>query len=1065
MTQRVRSAFGRFLALSVGFAIALVIASSPLSAQQTTGKVEGSVTDQAGVAIANAQVFVVGTSFGAVSNDKGYYFINNVPVGTYTVRAQFIGYAPAEVRGVRVMGGNTITVDVKMQSSAVVLTGVTVTAAANPIVPRDEVASKTSVGQQLVDNLPVDDIRNIVAIQPGVVESGAGAGVSIRGGRPGEANVYIDGAPVRATNSGSQRVNLGTNAVEEASVTTGALGVEFADAQSGVISFTTRAGGQNYDGSISTETDSPFGDAISVGYNRFEANFGGPVPKITNLTFFLSSIMQGKLSDFRGTDQDKNATYVMGGLDTVVNVTSGGSTQSVSIPQFVQYSGQCDASQNFGVECQGRRRPFDWTTDITFSGKLQYTYGQGSRIALSGVASGAQGRNTPGTAIGDPASFTGFHNTSRYLTLDASHTFIRSAERALSLNLNFSRQQDRTIAGPLDAAYEAGSRSPALGLEMGSIDFNFGNFPAEITDQLIRNIRTNQGTRTPFLNRTDLSNRQPYRMNPYGMASGGWRTEGVNVAGTLYNETRYSGRANVDFQANRFNRFQVGGDFVKTQLGFWSSGFLTQFGMDAYKVDPLKYGLFAADRLDLGDVVLELGVRYDYYNSNALFANTPGRIYTNPAWSAQAATNDDSLAASIARVFTPSVGHSSVSPRLRVSFPVTENTGFRLSYSHQVQTPEFTTLLTGINNDLDFTNTNDVFGRDLQFGKSILFEFGVRHAFSQDMVLDISAYNKDKVSDYAARIVPFADPFNVGDTVNLNILTNSDFGNVRGVDMKLDRRVGNYLNASVAYTFQLSKSTGSDPFAYLRTLSRQISQVTGSRVPPPQAILPTDDNRTHNFVGSVALTLPDDWKKGTTLGNALRNVSVFATFRVVSGLPYTRQVNQGSGTLAPRQGFGLIGSQQEPVNASTMPWLKNIDLRLNKAFKFGGTDWTLYADVRNALNFRNVNALFVETGDVVNAEHRTGVLSGEFLNLRNEADANSALRSGDAIDLANCGSWANPVNCVMLRRTEARFGNGDGTYALSEQTRALNAYYDSFFGPQNLYGAPRHIRVGFEVNF
>jgi hypothetical protein len=1064
----VRSAFVRFLALSVGLTIALAIATSPLSAQQTTGKVEGTVSDQAGVAIANAQVFVVGTSFGAISNDKGYYFINNVPVGTYTVRAQFIGYAPAEVRGVRVLGGNTITVDVKMQSSAVVLTGVTVTAAANPIVPRDQVASKTTVSQQLVDNLPVDDIRNIVAIQPGVVESGASMGVSIRGGRPGEANVYIDGAPVRATNSGSQRVNLGTNAIEEASVTTGALGVEFADAQSGVISFTTRAGGQSYDGSVSVETDSPFGDAISVGYNRFEANVGGPIPKINNLTFFVSSILQGKLSDFRGMDQDKNASYVMGGVDTVVTVTDGiGNINSVVVPQFVQYSGQCDASQNFGIECQGRRFPMDWTTDATLSGKLQFTYGSGSRIAVSGVASGQQGRNTPGTAIGDPATYTGFHNTSRYFVLDMSHTFIRGAERALSLNLNFSRQQDRTIAGPLDPTYEVGSRSPALGLELGSIDFNFGGF-AFPDDQLIQNIRTNTGTRIPFLNRTDLANRQPYRMNPYGMASGGWRTDGMNVGGTLYDETRYTGRGNIDFQANRYNRFQFGGDFVKTNLAFWTSGFLTQFGMDAYVVDPLKYGLFAADRLDLGDVVLELGMRYDYYNSNALFANTPGRIYTNPAWSAQAASNDDSLAASIARVFTPSVGHSTISPRLRVSFPVTENTGFRLSYSHQVQTPEFTTLLVGVNSDLDFTNTNDQFGRDLQFGKSILFEFGVRHAFSQDMVLDISAYNKDKVSDYAARIVPYADPFNVGDTVNLNVLTNADFGNVRGVDVKLDRRVGNYLNASVSYTFQLSKSTGSDPFSYLRTLSRQISQVTGSRVPPPQAILPTDDNRTHNIVGSVALTLPDDWRKGTTLGNVLRDFSVFATFRVVSGLPYTRQVNQGSGTLAPRQGFGLIGTQQEPMNASTMPWIKNIDLRLNKGFRFGGTDWTLYADVRNALNFRNINAVFVETGDVVNAEHRTLTLSSEFANMKGEASSNNALRSGDAIDLANCGSWSGasgPVNCVMLRRTEARFGDGNGTYTLAEQTRALNAYYDSFFGPQNLYGAPRHIRVGFEVNF
>ena len=95
MTHRVRSAFGRFVALGAVVLVATLFAT-PLAAQQTTGKIEGTVTDQAGVPLANAQVFVVGTSFGAVTNDKGYYFINNVPVGAYTVRAQFIGYAPTE---------------------------------------------------------------------------------------------------------------------------------------------------------------------------------------------------------------------------------------------------------------------------------------------------------------------------------------------------------------------------------------------------------------------------------------------------------------------------------------------------------------------------------------------------------------------------------------------------------------------------------------------------------------------------------------------------------------------------------------------------------------------------------------------------------------------------------------------------------------------------------------------------------------------------------------------------------------------------------------------------------
>ncbi|HSD32346.1 MAG TPA: TonB-dependent receptor, partial [Gemmatimonadales bacterium] len=191
MTHRVRSAFGRFLALGAVVALATFVAV-PAAAQQTTGKIEGTVSDQAGVALANAQVFVVGTSFGAVTNDKGYYFINNVPVGSYTLRAQFIGYAPTEVRDVRVFGGQTITQDIKLSPSAIQVSGLTVTAAANPIVPRDQVASKSIVSGQTINDLPVDDVRNVIAVQPGVVESGASGGVSIRGGRPGEQNVYID---------------------------------------------------------------------------------------------------------------------------------------------------------------------------------------------------------------------------------------------------------------------------------------------------------------------------------------------------------------------------------------------------------------------------------------------------------------------------------------------------------------------------------------------------------------------------------------------------------------------------------------------------------------------------------------------------------------------------------------------------------------------------------------------------------------------------------------------------------------------------------------------------------
>ena len=71
-----------------------------------------------------------------------------------------------------------------------------------------------------------------------------------------------------------------------------------------------------------------------------------------------------------------------------------------------------------------------------------------------------------------------------------------------------------------------------------------------------------------------------------------------------------------------------------------------------------------------------------------------------------------------------------------------------------------------------------------------------------------------------------------------------------------------------------------------------------------------------------------------------------------------------------------------------------------------------------------------------------------------------------SVDLTlRCGSWGIPSDCESLKRVEARFGNGDGIYTPAEYNRAFNAYYDTFFGPQRFAGQPRHVRLGFELNF
>ena len=76
-------------------------------------------------------------------------------------------------------------------------------------------------------------------------------------------------------------------------------------------------------------------------------------------------------------------------------------------------------------------------------------------------------------------------------------------------------------------------------------------------------------------------------------------------------------------------------------------------------------------------------------------------------------------------------------------------------------------------------------------------------------------------------------------------------------------------------------------------------------------------------------------------------------------------LNAGAGTTGPGNGFGLISTGTEQLNSSTMPWIKNVDLRLTRGFRIGGArDLTLFADFRNLFNWTNLTAIFAETAKI-----------------------------------------------------------------------------------------------------
>ena len=155
--------------LAAGLAVFTV---GPVLGQSTKGKVQGRVVDVAtGSPVAGAQVTVVGSTLGNITNDQGYYFINEVSAGLNSVRAEFIGYRAVVIESERILAGQTTTLNFDLEASAVELDVLIVEGQRNPLVPRDQTASKSIVKGETVDQLPLDNAASIVVLQPGVVVS------------------------------------------------------------------------------------------------------------------------------------------------------------------------------------------------------------------------------------------------------------------------------------------------------------------------------------------------------------------------------------------------------------------------------------------------------------------------------------------------------------------------------------------------------------------------------------------------------------------------------------------------------------------------------------------------------------------------------------------------------------------------------------------------------------------------------------------------------------------------------------------------------------------------------
>jgi outer membrane receptor for ferrienterochelin and colicins len=147
-----RRALGTALrAIAVACAVLAIVMPGVLGAQGRTGRLSGIVRDSARTPVAGAQVQVVGTRFGALTDDAGRFRIVGVPSGAYTVRVQRIGMKASDVTSVNVAADQEATIEVTLSGSAVQLGGVTVSASRRVEKVTEAPATVTSFSAQQLD--------------------------------------------------------------------------------------------------------------------------------------------------------------------------------------------------------------------------------------------------------------------------------------------------------------------------------------------------------------------------------------------------------------------------------------------------------------------------------------------------------------------------------------------------------------------------------------------------------------------------------------------------------------------------------------------------------------------------------------------------------------------------------------------------------------------------------------------------------------------------------------------------------------------------------------------------
>lgn len=340
---------------------------------QTNGVILGNIKDKnTQETIIGATIFVEGTTNGITSGADGNYKLI-VPVGTYRLKASFIGYTAIIKENIVVTSGNAQIINFEMEPTSSELTEVEVTFDKGKSAVATDMITPLSVQQLTTEEIKSNpggnyDVSKVIQTLPGVGGSAGGAArndIIIRGGAPNENVYYLDGVEIPVLNhfqtqgsSGGATGILNVSFIEDVKLSSSAFDAKYDNALASTFIIKQREGNPE-----------KLSGNIRLAGTEVAGTLEGPLGKKTN---FLASARRSYLQylfelidlpirpnfwDFqykvthRLNDKTTLTAIGIGGIDEFAFATPKNSTpENIYITRSLPYINQWNYTTGFSVK-------------------------------------------------------------------------------------------------------------------------------------------------------------------------------------------------------------------------------------------------------------------------------------------------------------------------------------------------------------------------------------------------------------------------------------------------------------------------------------------------------------------------------------------------------------------------------------------------------------------------------------------------------------------------------------------------------------------------------------------